>query len=259
VTVVSLTTAALAFMLGIMGYILVPMLASLLPIELRYPVGNFYGSKGARALKQFAIVRRILSGYDVLPIDVDDESKMLRVTLDSSTFGSDTEFRFADPDGRIKRVWNKPMAVCYEAIPAALDAELAEIGYWTREKRVNEGLLRETDGGEVVDPYVRMPDTLRLVDPLDCFELIVNGVDPENIKTTEQLTKKRFEKYGSGIGLKESIRVLLGFFAGAGAVVLIQYINTQLITDGGPSAPDVSVGLPALLPMELIDLVVMIA
>lgn len=237
---VSAMTVTIAAMLGLMVYIAVPIAVMTAPVQLRHRIGKFYGKIGARALKQFVFVRRILSGYDVLPINVDDEQKLLKATLTSNTLGEDNEFRFADPDNRIKRLWNKPVAVAYEGIPAAVSPELAEKGHWVRQKKIEDG-LHEGRAGDEYDPWVPMDDGLRLSDPVDAHELVDNDVDPENIKTAEQLTKKRFEKYGSGLGVREALGGVMGFFSGLGGVIALVYVRDEVLGEstemGGTTLP----------------------
>lgn len=254
---VSLVTAVLSLTFGLMLYFLVPALANVAPVEVRQTVGTFYLKLGAKSLKQFTFVRRVLSGYDILPISVDDEQKLLQVTLSGSTLGEDNEYRFSDPDNRIGRLFNKPIAIAFERVPAALDAELAEWGHHIAEKEQNEGLVA-TDGGETrVDPYVEADDTLRLVDPVDVFNLVSNDVDSENIKTAEKITKKRYEKYSSGVDLAQTLRVLMSFAVGAGGVMVMHYINSEMIGDSGGGPPGSGIVDSAdlfLMPTRLLEL-----
>lgn len=260
---VSIMTAAIAASAGFMVYLAIPILVMNSPAPLRHRVGKFYFKLAARSLKQFTFVRRVLSGYDVLPIKVDDEQKLLQVTLSSSTLSGDSKFRFSDPDNRIKRLYNKPVAVAFELVPAAVDATLAEWGYWAREKEDNEGYwtadyLKKPDDVEV-DTYVEASDDLRLVDPIDAHSLVANGVDPENIKTAEKKTKERFSKYDPGIGLAQTARVAIGFAMGAGGFVGIQYVNEEVIGGSGGGPPVVgNQTLQVVDPGVFVDLAVVI-
>lgn len=257
---VSIIWATVSMMAGLMIYIALPMSAMTLPVELRRKIGMAYFKLAARCLKQFTFVRRVLSGYDIYPIKVDDEQKLLKVTLSSSVTGSDNAYPFKDPDNRVKRLLNKPVALAYEKVPAAVDAELAELGYWVGEKGTNEGLIQgdpQKDPGSVtVDPYVEVDDGLRLVDPVDVFNIVPNDVDPENVKTAENLTKKRFEKYGDGVGVTEMMTGILGFSVGAGAIMVMEYINQNIIGNGGGSGDLPSSPLGLVQPA--IDTVVML-
>lgn len=244
--------------LGVITYAGIPMLVMSAPIELREAVGRKYHSLAARALKQFVFLRRILSGYDVEPISVDDEQKLLKVTLSSSRLGEDNTYPFTDPDNRIARLYNKPVALAYEAVPAAVDAELAEIGEWTDEKVQQDGGLwhGDLDDPESVryDPWVPMSSGLRLVDPMEVFNIVGNDVDPEMVKTAEKKTQKRFEKYGGGVSPVQLMSGVLGFFAGLGGIILLRYVEQKLLGGGG-GAPD-----PTTLPIQLAsDMVVMLA
>lgn len=234
----------IALSLGILVYMAVPVLAMTAPVNIRERVGKFYLKLAARALKQFAFVRRVLSGYDVKPIVVDDEQKLLKNTLSSNTLGDDEEYRFKDPDNRIKRLFNKPVAMNYELIPAAIDPELAEIGQAVEEKQYNEGLQSgnpaEGKDDVTVDPYVKVPSELQLVDPIDAFTIVPNSVDSENVKTTEQLTKKRFEKYGSRIDAMQLMSGVTGFLLGIGGAIGAAYVRENLLDGGGGGGGGIS-------------------
>jgi len=234
---VSITTAILACVFGFMLYFLIPVATIAAPVEIRQTVGTFYLKLGSKALKQFTFVRRVLSGYDIIPIDVDDEQKLLEAKLSGSTLGENTNHRFGDPDNRIGRLFSKPVALTDELIPAVVDAELAEWGHWIREKQEHDGLL--ADGGERarVDPYVEAESALRLVDPRDFHAAVANDIDSERIKTAEKKTKQRFEKYNPGVDIAQTLRVLLGFAVGGGAIIVMHYVNSEFMGSGGPSGP----------------------
>ena len=254
---VDLIWSAIAFCSGLLVYLAIPLLGDMYPIEVRERIGQFYLGLFARAYKQWAIVRRVLGTYDVLGIDVDAEHKRMEVTLDGSIVGSDKTHPFNDPDNRIGRYLKKPMAITYEKVPAAVDAELAEVGHWVEEKARNEGLNRTTPDDEppAADPYVRMDDGLRLVDPADAHALVDTAVSPENLHTAKELTKRRFDEYGGDIGVIEAAQVLTGFVVGVGTMVGIAYARSQFldqpINGGGVSGNPIPIP-----PSGMIDVVV---
>lgn len=240
--------ATIAASSGFLAYLSIPMLGDLYPIDVRQRVGEFYLGLFARAYKQFAVVRRVLSGYDVLSIDVDAEQKLMEVSLEGSVIGSDKTHRFNDPDNRIARYAQKPVALAYEKVPAAIDAELAEIGHWANEKAKDTGM---TDGDRA-DPFVEVPDSIHLVDPAEAFALVGNDVSPENIETAEELTKKRFELYGRSVGVAEMLSVFMGFAFGVGGVAALGYVRQNLLDGAGGGG--VGGGIP--IPPSVLDVVV---
>lgn len=252
---VDVMTAMIAISGGFMTYLAIPMLAMTAPPEVRKQVGSVYFKLAARSLHQFVILRRVLSGYDIYPISVDNEQKLLKSTLEGSTLGDDDEYPFKDPDNRILRLYNKPVALAYEEVPAAIDAELSELGHWTHEKALTSGLFKPDDEGVggTVDPYVPMQAGLRLIDPIDAYHLVVNNVQPENVKTAEQWTKKRFEKYNAGLSMEETISGILGFFAGVAGMIILEYVNQQILTgDGGGTSIDIGLtAVPEYLPQAV--------
>lgn len=232
---VSLISSTIAVSAGFMTYLAIPFIASGLPVDYRYRIGTFYFKLEARALKQFTFVRRVLSGYDILPIEVDNEQKLLKATLDSSRnpMSEDSQYPFKDPDSRIKRLYNKPVALNYEEVPAAVDAELAELGYWTEEKENNDGLYRGEGADAVVDIFLPVDDGLHLIDPIDCYNIIPNSVDPENVKTTEKLTVARHDKYGLPVDMTNMLTGLMAYFAGWGSVMGMKFFDEKFIGGGG--------------------------
>jgi hypothetical protein len=258
---VSLISAVLAASLGFLVYLAVPFVVMTAPVELRRKVGEWYLKKASKCLKQFVFVRRVLSGYDVLPISVDDEQKLLTTTLSSSLAGEDNEYRFQDPDNRIKRLWNKPVALAFEQIPVAIDAELAELGKALHEKDVTDGIwhgdLTDPDSVEV-DPWLTVKKGLQCVDPVDAYRLVINDVDAENIKTAEKLTKKRYEKYGDGVSAVQLMSGAIGFFSGLGGMMALKFFQNKFLDGGGggggvPESP-VPIAIDATLDMAVIVL-----
>jgi hypothetical protein len=187
-------------------------------------------------------------------LTVDEEQKLLTVTLSSPLIGDDTEHRFKDPDNRIMRLMGKPVALNFELVPAAVDAELAEKGYHTKQKKINEGLWDgdHTEAPEDVqaDPFVKMGDGLRLIDPIDVYEVVTNDIDPEDITTAEEKTKERYSKYGNAVSPMQVISGAMGFVTGIGGVLGIQYFQSEILTgsSGTPSGPE--------FPMTLVDVAV---
>lgn len=230
---VSILWGVIALSLGILVYLLPATFAPLLPIDLREKIGDFYYRNAMRSFRQVAIVRRTLGGVELIPISVDDEQKLAKATLSSGMLSDDKKLPFKDPDNRIKRLYQKPAAVVCEAVPAAIDAELAELGYWVRQHATSTGL--ERDGK--INPYVRVTDGLRVVDPVDILGLVTKDVEPENIETATELTKRRFDKYGSKIGAAETVATLMGFGAGVGGVGLLTYLNQKILDGGGAGKP----------------------
>lgn len=230
--------ALIALSFGLLVYIAAGVLATSLPIGLRVRVGRFYYKQSMKSYRQVAIVRRILGGLELYPIAIDDEQKTANVTLDSGLLSDDKKLPFRDPDGRIKRLFNKPVAVVVEELPAAVSPELAELGYWANEKASRDGLLRADGGQHKVDPYVPVDDGLRVVDPISALHIASKNTKPENVKTVEEITKERFSEYGNRIGLAETAGVITGFAVGLGGVALLAYVRDSLLDGQGASPPD---------------------
>lgn len=262
---VSVIWAMISLSFGFMCYLLVAAAGGMAPVDVQTRIGRFYYSLAMKSFGQVAIVRRLLGSYELLPIGVDDNHKVAEVTLSSGVISDDKKLPFKDPDNRLKRLFAKPLALVVEDIPAAVDAELSEFGYWAREHDISRGILRADGGTKKIDPYFRMSDGLRIVDPLDSLALVPKAIQPENIETAKQLTKKRFEKYAGRFGVVETAGLILGFAVGAGGVAAMQYIRERVLPGGGggaPGLPDVGsfgLGGTIMVPMDwLVQLAVII-
>lgn len=231
--------------LGMLAYLLPAIVGPALSIEWRKRIGTFYYKQSMRSYRRLAFVRRLLGSYSLLPISTNDEQRLAQVTLDSGVLGDDKQLAFSDPAECIKRLYGKPVSVNIEDVPAATSPGLAEKGHWVEEHDFQRGLVR--DGKP--DPYVRASSDLRFVDPLSTRPLVCKGTRPETIQTTEQLTRKRFQKYGSNIGAVETLATLTGFGVGAAGVAGIQYVRERVLdSGGGGSAPD-----PNPIPADVAD------
>jgi hypothetical protein len=231
---VSWMWAVISFSGGLLIYLGVPALGGAMPLQWRVAIGNWYYSMAMRSFQQLALVRRILGGYELLPINIDDEEMSARVTLSSGLLSDDKNLPFKDPLNLVKRLHKKPATLLVEKVPAAIDAELAEIGYWTEQKAIDVGL---EDNGEV-DPYVDMSRGLRIADPVDALNVVSKDISPENIKTAKEMTKRRFEKYGNAVGMVEGVATFMGFAVGIGGTLLIWYLkNESAVTGGGGGQP----------------------
>jgi len=230
---VSIVWSCIALSTGILIYLIPPALAPTLPTTTQQRIGHFYYRMAARALDQWAFVYRMIGGWDIIKVNVDDERKLAQVTLSSGMISDDKKLPFKDPDNRISRMYNKSMAVVIEDVPAAVDAELAEFGHWLRKHDVEQGLF----DGQQVNPYMRVRDSFRAVNPVDALHLVGKGVEPENVETAKQLTKKRFEQYGSKVGVAETAGTIMGFIAGVAGIGGLQYIQQNLLDSGGSSEP----------------------
>lgn len=243
--------AMISLLLGIMVYVALPALAPSLSLPAQLKIGRSHYSLAMRCYGQAAIVWRTLGGPKLKPVSIDDEQSLGQVTLSSGTLSDDQELPFKDPDSRLYRLHKKPLAVVPELMPAAVDAELAEVGHWARQHDLERGII--SDG--VVDPYVRVSNSLRAINPLDALHVAGKHVEPEFIESAKQLTEARYHKYKGGIGAVETAATLAAFATGAGGVVGIVYVKRQIMEDGGSSATS-SVSLPpgSIVPPDLLHI-----
>lgn len=232
---VSIIWSVISFATGLLGFMLPALIGGSLPVQLRQRVARWYFGMSQSSFRQTALVWRTLGGPELMPVGIDDEQRLAQVTLSSGLISDDNTLPFKDPDDRIHRLQGKPFAVIPELLPAAVDAEVATISHWFREHDRSEGRVEETSGGDIrVNPYPTMDPSLRLVNPLDSMFLLGgNGVEPSYIETAKQITKQRFEKYGSRIGAAETLGTLMGFGAGVGGVAGIQYLRQNTLAGSG--------------------------
>lgn len=269
---VSILWGVIAFSLGLLIYLLPPVLAPLFGVDDRVRIGRYYFAQAMRSFRQVAIVRKLLSGYELLPLDVDDSQRLAKVTLSSGLISDDKELPFRDPANTISRLFQKPIAIVPEHLPAAVDPRLAEWAHWDGEQAVETGVQRQTGTDEKglpqveVDLSINAKEGLRITDPKSIVNLAGNGIEPENVKTAEEETRARFTKYGSKVGVAETAGMIMGFAIGLGGAAAVEYLNTRVLADGGgggggPTNPiPMTIGAaPPIDATPLFDLVVMLA
>lgn len=256
---VSLLWSLISLTFGLLVFLLVPIVGGMLPPRSRNKIADYYYKNAMRSLQRAALIRRVMGGYSLLPLGVDNEQKLAKATLSSNIISDDKTLPFKDPDNRIQRLYSKPLALVFEDTAAAVDAELAEIGYWTLEQDFNHGLER----GDKVSPFIRMDRSLRLVDPLDILPMVSKSVPPGNIQTVKKLTQERFRKYQGRVGVAEMAGILTGFLVGAGGVIGIQYMKSSVLDlptggGGGGPVPVPPLGGGQILPIDFLLDVAMI-
>jgi hypothetical protein len=227
---VSIMWSVISFALGALLFLGLPALGPSLSLPLRVWLGRAYLSLSMKGWGMLAVVWRLLGGPKLKPMQLDDEGKTAEITLSSGKLSDDQTLPFKDPDSRLHRLQGKPLAIVPEPWPAAVDAELSEVGHWIDQKGSTQGFER---GDQTVDPYVPMRDSLRAINPMDAIYAAAKGVDPENVKTAKELTEARFELYGRDIGAVETAATLLAFATTAGAVVGMVYVKEEVIASGG--------------------------
>lgn len=274
----SIIWGVVSFSLGMLVFLLVPILAAGGSIETRLRVGRWFNDLAMKCFDSgLALVQRVFGGYDLLPMAINDDRKMAEVTVSSGIVSDSKKVPFRDPDERIKRLQGKPCCELLQDVPAAISPELAEKGYWLRE---HDGLVQtracdqcggtgRVDGarcaacdelGQItgVDPYVEMGDQMRVVSPKEVLAIPGCSVEPETIETAETLTEKRFSEYAGNIGAVEMGATFVSFAVGAGVVAGLQYLNTNVIESGGSTEPTSPVPLMLDVSTAAMDMAVML-
>lgn len=263
---VSIVWGVIAFSLGLLTFLLVPMLAAGAHVEWRLKIGRWFTDLMMKSMRQLAFVQRVFGGFDLLPMRINDDRKMGEVTVSSGVVSDDKVVPFRDPGGRIKRLQGKPACMILQDIPAAISPELAEMGHWLREHdggvhqesceacdgtgTVSDGACRPCGGTgsqTVVDPYPEVSDEMRVANPRDALALLGCSVEPETITTAETLTKKRFAEYAGNIGAVEVGATFVSFGVGAGVVAGLQYLNQEVLDSGGGGGPPTTDPVPIML------------
>lgn len=234
---VSIVWATIAAAAGLMCYLAIPMLAPAVSMPLRNQIAQYYYGLAARSLGQITLVRRRVGGYALKQMKIDDEKAAAKVVLDDSMLGDSKELHFNDPDNRMKRWKSKPLTVIHEDVPAGVDAQLAELGYYWRQ-HVEDGKHLVDD--ETVNPNFEVANdqSLRCIDIDDVKALIPNGSKPTDVKTVEGFTRKRFEKYRESVGAMEILTTFTGFAVGIGGMAILAYVRDNLLEDTSTSTPD---------------------
>lgn len=243
---VSVTWAFVAFMGGLAMPLVIPLLGQVVALDLRQKISQQCFSWAEAVLGPTAIMWRKLGRPTLKSIEIDDEREVAEVTQSSGTLSDDQKHPFRDPADAKQTLFSKVVTVVPEGIPAAVDAEMAEIGYWY-DRHAQRGDLQK-DGQ--IDPMVRMDTRSRAVDPHDVVAHLDESVTSEDIKTTERHTRARFEKYGGGPSAKEAGVMLVSFGVGAGVVMGAVYVRQQILGGGGTAGGG---GITEELPPGMID------
>ncbi len=243
---VSVTISLLALLFGFLTYAGLPILiARSSDDDRQLAIGEFYFWLSMHSFRRLAIVSRRLSGYILKPFSLDDEKQ-------SATLSLADDAHIQDPADTVDRLQNKPLLIFPEQTPTAVNARVSELGeYWGKHvQHGNHVQQTATDGGEQqpapveVNPYFRVPDGIRLVDPSQALHLIPSDADPSDPTTAEDLTEKSLEKFRDRIGAVESIATIMGFLASAGFIVGVDkyLLDSAGGGDGGVPAPPIPMG-----------------
>jgi hypothetical protein len=234
---VELVWAGIAASTGLLCYLAIPFVATALPIQLRDSVAQYYYGLATRAIGRMVLVKRTIGEYKLMKMQVDDEKAAAKVTLDDSLLGDKKELHFDDPDNRIHRWNNKPVAMIHELVNGAMDLQLAELGHHWRNHKADG---KHKSAGRV-NPHFEVDDKNRLVDLDAVMALVVKDSEPSDIGATEDWTRKRYEKYKDSIGGMEVLTTFTGFAVGLGGIILGAYVQSNLLdgtgTTGSPENP----------------------
>jgi len=239
---VSVSWALISFLVGFGIPIVVPLLAGLGGIDARRRIMGTYLGWAETVLGQFAIVWRRLGRPTIKSVSIDDEREVAEVTQSSGTLSEDQKHPFRDEQDCKHPLETKQVNIIPEGIPATVDAERAEVGYW-----FDEHVSRDHVGDdENPDTNIVMSDQPRSVNPHDIVYQLDCDVDAQDIETTEQHTKARFEQYGGSPTLKEGGAMLVSFGVGAGVVMFAVYLRDSVIGGSSGGGTGVSQPLPTI-------------
>jgi len=232
----SVVWGAIAFSLGLLLYLGLPVAVANRAAPVRNSIAQVYWGLAARSFGRVALVRRKVGGYELHTVETDEAKGAGKVTLESPMLGSDSVLHFGDPDNRMHRWKQKPMVLLHESVPGAVDLELAEVGHsWREHVRDGRHLIEDA-----VNPFFEVAASNRLASLDDVIPLVTHGSEPRDPGTMEDWTKKAFEKYRDNVGATELLITFMGFGIGLGGVILLVYVQTKLLdgaTDPGVSVP----------------------
>jgi hypothetical protein len=230
----SATWALVAFMTGVLALILLAVVGQIVAVDLRKRLVNPYFKWAETVMGPSAIVWRRLGRPTLKPIAIDDEREVAEVTQSSGVLSDDVKLPFRDEADAKAPLFKHQLTVVPEGVPAAVDAELAELAHWFDQHAKRSGLRN----GDQFDPFVPLPDKARSVNPLDVTAALDVDVTPEDAKTVERHTEARFEKYGGMPSAKEAGAMLVTFGVGAGVVMFAVYLRQEVLGGGGGGAPE---------------------
>jgi len=96
---VSAVTAMVAFQLGLLAVLVLPLLGQVVAMDLRQAIAGRYYSWAETVLGPSAIIWRRLGRPTLKPISIDDEREVAEVVQSSGTLSDDQKLPFRDPGG----------------------------------------------------------------------------------------------------------------------------------------------------------------
>ncbi len=152
------------FGLGLVAYILTPIITQLGPVHIRKRVGDIYGSLGLSAIGEALLVWRGAAGYSLYKLGYDAEEDTMyykhqgekREVFDT---GSWMSYLFGRPFGLLS---DGPGDKSTAEVRTPLVAEVTQAQH-----RMSEDGLRHTvvDGVHKVARYAKLPERMAVIDP----------------------------------------------------------------------------------------------
>jgi len=158
--------AAVAFMLGLVIYIAVPMLfGPLFPAGIRQRLAEIYFSQATATMRRTTLLDRINSGFTLIATGFDAEWGC------ELTDVGDQEYRIEDPRNRMARLYSRPFGMASERFDVYCSARDAAAGkaHQLQAERGNHRHDVAVDGGDqsspvtVANAHVTIPDGLQTV------------------------------------------------------------------------------------------------
>jgi len=160
--------AAVAFMIGLVIYIAVPMLfGPLFPAGIRQRLAEIYFSQATATMRRTTLLDRINSGFTLIATEFDAEWGC------ELTDVGDQEYRIEDPRNRMTRLYSRPFGMASERFDvycSARDAAAGKVHQLQAERGDHVSTKRvQTDGGQTkmvtewTNAHVTIPDGLQTV------------------------------------------------------------------------------------------------
>lgn len=205
-----------AFMVGVVGYILLPMLARSYTVS--EWLGQLYARTGFRALGRGLLVARG-AGYSLVRSQHNDDYGTEHASLDETK-------NWGDPNNWMSHLYGKPFGVTTDSIGIIVTPLVAEIGRrmadlkhageWDREVVVQSGESRERR--RQLAKHVDLHERMVPVDIRDASLFAAGDADPSSADTGKEYGKKSQEKKGQPVSFGQVGAWLTAFITGAAVI-----------------------------------------
>lgn len=219
-------------LLGIIGFFVLPLLASAVSSSLGSRLADRWCRYGMQLLGRALLIKRKHGGYWLKRSSFDAQYGKEKTTINGEPK------HFEDPENLMSRLYGWPFALAHAKSGTIIDPRFAELGEYLRE-RARTGSLVYDDGDETyVNGHVRVADDdERLVNPDHAIALVSGDAEPGTTDWSIEVTKHSQSPFAERSYI-DYIGGIVAYLAPVGACwALFKFLDTGAAGGGGPTVP----------------------